>query len=71
LRNEHRIREAHLVLAHILARFAEGFATADLMTAKALLEELQAPGLQRRPEAVGNTPAPRSPTTGDKSPLVT
>jgi predicted ATPase len=40
-RNENRIQEAHLVLAPILARFAEGFATADLMTAQALLDELQ------------------------------
>jgi predicted ATPase/DNA-binding winged helix-turn-helix (wHTH) protein len=40
-RNENRIQEAHLVLAPILARFGEGFATADLMTAKALLDELQ------------------------------
>jgi predicted ATPase len=40
-RNENRIQEAHSVLAPILARFGEGFATADLMTAKALLDELQ------------------------------
>ncbi len=40
-RNENRIQEAHLVLAPILARFGEGFATADLMTAKTLLDELQ------------------------------
>jgi len=40
-RNENRIQEAHLVLAPVLARFGEGFATADLMTAKTLLDELQ------------------------------
>jgi predicted ATPase len=40
-RNNHRIKEAYLVLAPILARFEEGFANADLMTAKALLDELQ------------------------------
>jgi hypothetical protein len=40
-RNKHRIKEAYLVLAPILARFEEGFASADLMTAKALLDELQ------------------------------
>jgi predicted ATPase/DNA-binding winged helix-turn-helix (wHTH) protein len=40
-RNEHRIQEARLVLAPILARFEEGFASADLVTAKALLDELQ------------------------------
>jgi predicted ATPase/DNA-binding winged helix-turn-helix (wHTH) protein len=40
-RNEHRIEEAHRVLAPILARFEEGFASADLMTAMALLDELQ------------------------------
>jgi predicted ATPase/DNA-binding winged helix-turn-helix (wHTH) protein len=40
-RNKHRIKEAYLVLAAILARFEEGFASADLMTAKALLDELQ------------------------------
>jgi len=38
-RNENRIQEAHLVLAPVLARFGEGFATADLMTAKTLLDE--------------------------------
>jgi predicted ATPase len=40
-RNENRIQEAHLVLAPILARFTEGFAAADLMTARTLLDELQ------------------------------
>ncbi len=40
-RNEHRIQEAHLLLAPVLARFAEGLATADPMTARALLDELQ------------------------------
>jgi len=40
-RNKHRIKEAYLLLAPILARFEEGFASADLMTAKALLDELQ------------------------------
>jgi predicted ATPase/DNA-binding winged helix-turn-helix (wHTH) protein len=40
-RNENRIQEAHLVLATILARFEEGFGSADLLTAKALLDELQ------------------------------
>jgi predicted ATPase/DNA-binding winged helix-turn-helix (wHTH) protein len=40
-RNKHRIKEANLVLAPVLARFEEGFASADLMTAKALLDELQ------------------------------
>jgi predicted ATPase/DNA-binding winged helix-turn-helix (wHTH) protein len=40
-RNENRIQEAHLVLAPILARFEEGFGSADLLTAKALLDELQ------------------------------
>jgi predicted ATPase/DNA-binding winged helix-turn-helix (wHTH) protein len=40
-RNKHRVKEAYLVLAPILARFEEGFASADLMTARALLEELQ------------------------------
>jgi predicted ATPase len=40
-RNENRMQEAHLLLAPILARFQEGFASADLMTASALLDELQ------------------------------
>jgi predicted ATPase len=40
-RNRHSIKEAYLILAPILARFDEGFASADLMTAKALLDELQ------------------------------
>jgi predicted ATPase len=40
-RNKQRIKEAYLVLAPILARFEEGFASADLMTAKVLLDELQ------------------------------
>jgi hypothetical protein len=40
-RNENRIEETHLLLAPILARFQEGLATADLMTARALLHELQ------------------------------
>jgi predicted ATPase/DNA-binding winged helix-turn-helix (wHTH) protein len=40
-RNKHRIKEAYLVLAPILARFEEGFASADLMAAKGLLDELQ------------------------------
>ncbi|MDB6088274.1 MAG: hypothetical protein JWN85_1058 [Gammaproteobacteria bacterium] len=40
-RNEHRTQEARVVLAPVLAQFAEGFATADLMTATALLDELQ------------------------------
>jgi predicted ATPase len=40
-RNEHRIGDAYLVLAPILARFEEGFASADLMIAQALLDELR------------------------------
>jgi hypothetical protein len=40
-RSKHRIKEAYFLLAPILARFEEGFASADLMTAKALLDELQ------------------------------
>jgi predicted ATPase/DNA-binding winged helix-turn-helix (wHTH) protein len=40
-RNEHRIKEAYLVLAPIRARFEEGFGSADLITSQALLDELQ------------------------------
>jgi predicted ATPase len=40
-RNEHRIQEAHQVLAPVLARFEEGLASADFITAQALLDELQ------------------------------
>jgi predicted ATPase len=40
-RNKHRIKEAYLVLAPILARFEEGFASTDLTIARALLDELQ------------------------------
>jgi predicted ATPase/DNA-binding winged helix-turn-helix (wHTH) protein len=40
-RNDNRIQEARLVIAPIFGEFEEGFASADLMTAKALLDELQ------------------------------
>jgi predicted ATPase/DNA-binding winged helix-turn-helix (wHTH) protein len=40
-RNKHRFKEAYLVLAPILARFEEGFASADLITARVLLDELR------------------------------
>jgi predicted ATPase/DNA-binding winged helix-turn-helix (wHTH) protein len=35
-----RIRDAHALLASVYARFTEGFETADLMAARALLDEL-------------------------------
>jgi predicted ATPase/DNA-binding winged helix-turn-helix (wHTH) protein len=41
-RDQGRIREARDMLAPIYARFIEGFGTADLVTAKTLLEELAA-----------------------------
>jgi predicted ATPase len=37
-----RVREAHDLLAPVYARFTEGFGTADLMTARILLEQLAA-----------------------------
>ena len=39
-RNQGRIAEARSLLAPVYGRFAEGFATADLKTAKALLDDL-------------------------------
>jgi predicted ATPase/DNA-binding winged helix-turn-helix (wHTH) protein len=41
-RDQQRIREAHDLLKPIYARFTEGFGTADLVTAKRLLEQLAA-----------------------------
>jgi predicted ATPase/DNA-binding winged helix-turn-helix (wHTH) protein len=41
-RDQARIQEAHDLLAPVYARFAEGFATADLATARTLLEQLVA-----------------------------
>jgi predicted ATPase len=40
LRRQGRIDEAHDVLAPIYGRFTEGFDTADLRTAKRVLDEL-------------------------------
>jgi predicted ATPase/DNA-binding winged helix-turn-helix (wHTH) protein len=40
-RKENRVQDAHSLLAPILARFEEGFASADVIIAKALLDELQ------------------------------
>ena len=40
-RDQGRAREAHDLLATVYGRFAEGFETADLRTAKALLDDLQ------------------------------
>jgi len=39
-RDQGRIREAHDLLAPVYDRFTEGFDTADLMTARTLLEQL-------------------------------
>jgi predicted ATPase len=39
-RDQRRIREAHGLLESVYARFTEGFETADLRTARALLGEL-------------------------------
>jgi predicted ATPase len=36
------MREAHDLLAPVYARFTEGFGTADLVTARTLLDELAA-----------------------------
>jgi predicted ATPase len=41
-RDQQRIREAHNLLKPVYARFTEGFGTADLVTAKRLLEQLAA-----------------------------
>jgi predicted ATPase/DNA-binding winged helix-turn-helix (wHTH) protein len=40
LRRQARFREAHDLLAPVYARFTEGFGTADLVTARKLLEQL-------------------------------
>jgi predicted ATPase len=40
LRRQGRIDEAHGVLAPVYGRFTEGFDTADLRTAKRVLDEL-------------------------------
>jgi hypothetical protein len=41
-RDQGRIREAHDLLASVYGRFTEGFRTADLVTARTLLDELAA-----------------------------
>jgi predicted ATPase/DNA-binding winged helix-turn-helix (wHTH) protein len=41
-RDQERMREAHDLLAPVYARFTEGFGTADLVTARTLLDELAA-----------------------------
>jgi predicted ATPase/DNA-binding winged helix-turn-helix (wHTH) protein len=41
-RDRRRIREAHDLLAPVYARFTEGFGTADLVTARTLVDELAA-----------------------------
>jgi predicted ATPase len=40
-----RLRQAHDLPAPVYGRFTEGFRTADLMTAKSLLEQLVKPAL--------------------------
>ena len=40
LRDEHRVEEARDLLGSVYGRFSEGLGTADLRTAKALLDEL-------------------------------
>jgi predicted ATPase len=41
-RDQQRIRAAHDLLSQVYSRFCEGFETADLVTAHALLQELAA-----------------------------
>jgi predicted ATPase/DNA-binding winged helix-turn-helix (wHTH) protein len=41
-RDQHRIRPAHDLLASVYSQFTEGFTTADLMAAEALLKDLAA-----------------------------
>jgi tetratricopeptide (TPR) repeat protein len=48
-RNQGRSKEAHELLAPVYNRFAEGFETADLKAAKALLSDLQEPDARRTP----------------------
>jgi predicted ATPase len=40
-RDQHRVEEAHALLGSAYGRFTEGFATADLIEAKSLLQELE------------------------------
>jgi predicted ATPase/DNA-binding winged helix-turn-helix (wHTH) protein len=47
-RRQGRIQQAHNVLASVYARFTEGFATADLVTARTLLDELMRGALEAR-----------------------
>jgi predicted ATPase len=39
---QHRVRQQPVLLAPVYGRFTEGFDTADLVEAKALLDELNA-----------------------------
>jgi predicted ATPase len=56
LRDQDRSAEALTILQPVYERFTEGFDTADLKSAKALLDALGQTGSETTPDAAGPTP---------------